>query len=90
MDQNYFILSNILSLTLDNIKSFQIRCQKHRMMTDVDFFCSHISFHPDHNGSKLTQMLLLIKPILYSQSVISLRGAVKLQMISGYIKAPST
>lgn len=36
------------------------------------FFCSFVSFHLDHNGSKLTQMLLLIMAILYSQSVIFL------------------
>jgi len=51
------------------------------------FFCSYISFR---NGSKLTQMLLLIVPILYSQSGISLGDLFKLTMTSGYTKAAST
>lgn len=50
----------------------------------------YISFHLNHNGSKPTQMLLLIMTIPYSQSVISQGGLFKLQMTSGYIKAANT
>lgn len=73
LNQHWFILSNILSLTLNERRCFQIKGQNHRM-ADVNFFSSYISFHLHHNGSKVTQMLLLIMPILYSHSVISLGG----------------